>query len=264
MFGVQVHNSERRGEIRRLAKLGLPLSWHGPLLSRYLANLANEESRFAEKSLKKTANVIRRYDPSVCVFHGFLMTDVPVLAFNWRRGFERCMSAGARPELHREDGRLVRAYFDTPEYVQRLQRVKHRLASIRAEYPDIEWCIENDFPVYGGGLLLAEQMNELETPLCLDTSHLWTACVLFERDFHEEVHRLAEARRVRCVHLHASKLTREKPGSWRDGHLPLDVPNEMDLPRLVRMLDEAGMRHWVLETPHASVGDLRALAAWLG
>lgn len=263
VFGVQVHNSETRNHIRRLAKLGLPLSWHGPLLSKYFANLANENVRYAEKSLKKTVKIMRQYDPSLCVFHGFLMTDTPVLAFNRRRGFERCMSAGARPELHREDGRLVKAYFDTPEYVQRLQRTKHRLASLRTEYPDIEWCIENDFPVYSGGLLLAEQMNQLETPLCLDTSHLWTVCVLFERDFHEEVRQLAEAGRVRCVHLHASTLTRKNPGKWRDGHLPLDVPNEMDLPRLVRMLDQAGMRHWILETPHASLTDLRALAAWL-
>ena len=262
-FGIQIHNSESRADIKRLARLGAPLSWHGPLCSKYFMNLAGGESSHAEQSARKTARIMHKYDPSLVVFHGFLMTDYPVRAFNRKCGFEEAMSAGARPELHHDDGRLILDYCDTDEHLERLDRVRGRCRWLGENFPDIVWCIENDFPVYGGGLLLARHMLAVDSPLCLDTSHLWTTCVLFRQDFHAEVDQLAQAGRVRCVHLHASPLAPEEPGDWQDGHQPLNTPNRMDLPRLVRRLHEAGMRHWVLEMPRASLVDLQTLAQWL-
>jgi len=263
-LGIQIHNVTDLDWIERLAAAGTPLSYHAPLCSEYFLNLANAEFSYARQSFASTARIIRRFGPGLAVFHGFLMTDLPILAFNRERSLDECLAVARRDELCLAGSPFCSDFLDTPEYTQRLARVKQRLAQIAADFPDIQWCIENDFPVYGGGLLLAEPMAALDAPLCLDLSHLWVACLLLRRDYHRQIALLAASRRVRCVHLHANPLPLDTPvRELRDGHRSLATPNHMRLHDTVRLLRDNGVAHWVLETPEADLPDLETLAAWL-
>ena len=262
-FGIQIHNTTPREWIESLYATGAPLSFHAPVCSEYFMNLANRDISFALESVEKSVAIMERLGGDLAVFHGFLMTDAPILAFTLQRSFQDCMQVAYRKELSRRKLPLCRNFFSLPEYVERLERVKERLKQIQTDYPTITWCIENDFPVYGGGLLLAEQMAALAAPLCLDISHLWACCVMFNKDFFDQVKILIATKQLRCVHIHASRLLRKaRLSEIRDGHHSLRVPNEMELPELVRLFYENQIRHWVIETPEADIQDLQLLSDW--
>lgn len=265
VFGIQIHNTCSADWLATLGQVGVPLSYHGPLLSKYFMNLANEERRYAWESAATTAGLIERYGGRTAVFHGFLMTDVPVRIFGEFAGFDEAMRAAYRAELSRPGLMLCADFLGTEEYALRFERVRARHAELNRELAAATWCIENDYPVYGGGLLLSEQITAVGGPLCLDISHLWVASLLFGRDFHEQVTATAQSGLVECVHFHANPVRPDAPvASYRDGHTSLATPNSMDLPRVARTLQQYGVRHLVLETPQADVGDLQLLSEWLG
>jgi endonuclease IV len=265
VFGVQIHNSTPQKQIEQLAAEGLPMSFHAPSFNcDYFMNLANQDFGFARDSLRKTTEVMAGYKATTAVFHGFLMTNEPVLCFNATRGYEECMSAARRVDLSRGGTPLCGDFFNTEEYRTRFERVRERLAEVNRTFDSVTWCIENDFPAYSAGVLFAEQMLALESPLCLDVSHLWASCVLFGRDFLGEVEAVAGSGRVRCVHLHANPLRMGAPiEQINDGHRRLSTENQMNLPETARILYRGGVRHWVIETPQADLPDLQLLAEWL-
>ena len=263
-FGVQVHNVAPLPLIESLHATGVALSYHGPNCSEYFVNLANRDFGYAQESITRTAEIIARFGGDSVVFHGFLMTDYPVLAFNTERSYTECMRPAFREELIRPGTNLCADFLATDEYLQRQQLVKERLAQIAKDFPDITWCIENDYPAYGAGLFLAEQVVGLDAPLCLDVSHLWIACLLFEKDFFEQAEMIARTGRVKCVHLHSNPIQPGAPISdYRDGHLSLNHLNAIDLPRLTRILQGHGIDYWVIETSHADLADLQTLNDWL-
>ena len=249
-FGVQLHNSSEPGEIETLAAAGVPLSAHGPLNSPFNWNLAAESAEPTFEGIEANVKLFRKLKIKSCVFHGFYMTDRPVPAFGGGRSYDECMKTVFRPELAmgpRE--RLNGRYTLGAEFRRRRLRVRERLAELRRKYRSFLFCIENDFPAYGASNMLAVDAALLDHPLCLDTGHLWMTARLFELDFQLEAAAFLKTGRVRMVHLHASKYTREgyPLEEWGDGHLPLDTPGEMDLPRFVGACREAGVDYYVLE-----------------
>ena len=264
VFGIQIHNQSLMSLIERLAATGAPLSYHAPNGCEYFMNLANRDFSYAQQSIRRTAEIINRLGGDTAVFHGFLMTDVPILAFNTERSYEECKQPGFRSELSRPGTTLCCDFFGTDEYLQRYERVKQRLVQLQNDSSAITWCIENDYPAYGAGLLLAEQAVGLDTPLCLDISHLWIACLLFGRDYLQEAEMMAQTGRIKCVHFHANPTSPDAVMTdYRDGHQPLSEANAMNLPRLTAMLREHGVRHWIVEAGGADVEDLEILADWL-
>lgn len=264
-FGIQIHNSTLRDDIEPLARTGLPLSFHAPVCADYFINLAAEDIHPAITSLEQSYRTIRQYGGALAVFHGFVMSDVTIENFTPHKSFDACRAVAARDELTRENVYLCRDFFDSPEFQQRLERVRERIATLGPDFPEVLWCIENDFPCYGAGLLLAEHAAAVQAPLCLDTSHLWIAALLFGRDFMEESEAFLATGQTRCVHFHANTVTAEMPVEhFRDGHRSITTPNAMQLPTLARMLRDANVNHWVLETPEADLPDLQQLADWLG
>ncbi len=264
-FGVQVHNVSTPEQMDKLAAAGAKLSFHAPTAGcKYYMNLGNIDERYAMESLARSAEDMRRYNGKLAVFHGFIMTDAPIEIFNTMRSYDDCMAKAYRPELARDGAALNRDFFGTEEYAVRRERVKTRLKRIHQENQGILWCIENDYPAYSKGLLLAEQMLFMESPLCLDVSHLWVSCLLFGKDFLEQVEMLAASGRVACLHLHANPLRNDAPlKDYRDGHYGLGKENQMNLPEVCRMLYKAGLIHWTIETGQASLADLELLAKWL-
>ena len=139
--------------------------------------------------------------------------------------------------------------------------MKSRLRELRARHPGLQFAIENDFPCYGFGLMLAEHIAAVDGPICLDTGHLWAAAHIFGRSFHKEAEIMARSGKVRLVHFHASPFTAEVPRlEWRDGHKPLSTPNAMDLPRLVACCKECGVRHFTFEITSVSENDIHLFA----
>ena len=264
-FGVQLHNTVGADEIARLAAAGIRLSAHGPLNALFNWNLAGEHQEAVRASIAENVELFRRLGIDMAVFHGFFMTDKPVPAFGHGRSYDECMTEILRPELLWKAGcRLNGNFFDWPEFLLRRSRVRENLAWIAREYPDVTFCIENDFPAYGAGNALPETAAALKNPLCVDSAHLWMSCRLYERDFLTEARKFFASGAVRMLHLHASKYDDTYPlENWSDGHLPLTYPNRMGLPEFVTAAIDADVECIVLEIVHGSVSDLHTLAAWL-
>ncbi len=262
-FGVQLHNTAGADEIAPLVKAGIKLSAHAPLVAEYAINLGAESFDLSEQLIEYNCEMFRKLGITQTVFHGFAMSDQPVPMFGNKRSYDECMNEIFRPELSIDGkSRICSNFTDTPEFKERRQRVKERLKYIRETYPDILWCIENDFPAYGSANIFSEDAIFLDNPLCLDSSHLWATTNVFNRDFHEETLKFLDSGQVKMAHIHASIYTDEIPKEeWSDGHLPLNTPNAMELPRFIRACREADVKHYVLEIPSGNSEDIYAFAA---
>ena len=188
---------------------------------------------------------------------------LPVPSFGRGRSYDESMSRIFRPEMSIDGkSRICGDFLNTEEYALRREWVKQRLEFIRHEFPDLLFCIENDFPAYGSANLFAgDSAASFGHPICLDTCHLWAAAFIYDRDFHHEALEFLNKCDVQMVHLHASPFTPDTVKTeWGDGHLPLSIPNIMDLPRFVRNCRRAGVKHFVLEIIKATPDDIHAFA----
>lgn len=261
-FGVQLHNTAGADEIKALNAEGVKLSAHAPLIADYAINLAAKSFDLAKQLIEYNCKMFRELGISQTVFHGFGMADEPIPMFGGGRSYDECMHEIFRPELSiNGKSRICSDFTNSPEFKERQLRVKERLKYIRETYPDILWCIENDFPAYGSANIFSENSIFLENPICLDSSHLWTTAFVFDRDFHEETMIFLDSGQVKMAHIHASIYTDKIPKEdWSDGHLPLNTPNEMELPRFIRACREANVKHYVLEIPSGNCDDIHAFA----
>ncbi|MDD5697297.1 MAG: hypothetical protein PHH77_01655 [Victivallaceae bacterium] len=261
-FGVQLHNTASAREIARLIACGVKLSAHAPLLARHAINLGAAEFEPARRLIDDNCRRFREVGIARTVFHGFTMTDLPVPMFGAGRPYDECMQQIFRPELSLDGkSRICSDFTHTEEFKLRLERVRERLAYIRCRYPDILWCLENDFPAYGSANMFPEDALYLDHPICLDSSHLWTTAHIFDRDFHIEAKKYLDSGKVEMAHIHASVYTDSVPkAEWSDGHLPLHTPNSMDLPRFIRACRTAGVRHYVLEIIRGNRSDILTFA----
>ena len=256
-LGVQLHNTSPADEIALSVETGLPLTAHIPLLSEWQINLSTAELGPALESLETSAALMRRHGITEAVVHGFVMTDLPIPTFGRGRSYDDAMSAIYRPELSLPDSRLCCDFFSTDEFAERRGLTRENLRKAAVLFPDLRLYIENDFPCYGAGNLLAECAALLDNDMCLDTSHLWATAFIYDRDFMAEAEEFLRTGRVRMVHLHASSYTPATPKlQWGDGHLPLTTPNQMRLPELVSRCRRAGVNHYVLEIRRASADDI--------
>ena len=262
-FGIQLHNTATAEEIERIVGFGVPMSAHAPLLSEYAVNLAAEDAGLSLTELQRNAEIMRRHKMNRAVFHGFMMTDLPVPAFGRGRSYDECLGLIFRGEMSIDGtSRICGDFLNTEEYAMRRELVKQRLEFIRREFPDLLFCIENDFPAYGSANLFAgDSAASFGHPVCLDACHLWAASFIYDRDFHHEALEFLDECDVQMVHLHASPFTRDMAKTeWGDGHQPLSIPNLMDLPLFVRNCRNAGVKHFVLEIIRATPDDIHAFA----
>lgn len=264
--GIQVHNTAEEAEIESCRTSGLPLTVHAPLLSNWQLNLASKLLPQTLHGINRSVEVMRRLNASQAVFHGFVMTDEPVLSFGRGRSYDEAMTSVLRKELALPESRLCNDFTAMAEYQERIVMLKENLRWLRAEYPETEFLIENDFPSYGAGNIFAETAAKLNHGICLDSGHLWTASFIFDRDFITEAGKFIASGKVRMVHLHGSDYTPAIPKKdWGDGHKPLGIGQElMRLPELVRMCRDGGIRHFVFEIRGVSAADVELFARMWG
>ena len=265
-FGVQLHNTAPAEVIEKLAGEGVPLSVHGPLNQDRFWNLARKETRETFAAMDRNFKEFARMGIHEVVFHGALMSDLSPEAFGRGRSYDECMKRVYRPELARFPGKNYnRDFTSDPEFARRYDLLKENMREIRARYPEFLICLENDYPAYSAMNMFSRDMIRLETPLCLDTGHLWIAAHQAGRDYQREVELAAGSGRVRMCHLHSSIYTSAIPADqWSDGHQRLTLNNpDMDLPRVFRTLVRSGLDFFVLEIPGADVAEFEILKQWL-
>ena len=145
--------------------------------------------------------------------------------------------------------------------------MKKNMRKILNAFPDINFRIENDYPCFGQAAMLPEDMNALDFPLCLDTSHLWASCRIFGVEFLSACRKMTSGGKVTMMHLHASSFTADMPAmECRDGHLQLSTADwqHMHLDKVLRNAVRRGLRHVVLETGNAVNGDdIRLIKSFL-
>lgn len=261
VLGVQVHNSAQLDELLLAAAAGYPLTFHSPVLGEYMMNFAAEDCSVSWQMAEGQYQLMKKYQVERTVFHAALMTDVNIRAFGHGMGYRECMQASCRPELRRSsDSIFVRDYTDSEEYLMRRDRLKNNLQLLRKKYPDILWCVENDFPGFVAGVLRGRDLAYLEHALCFDTGHMWAASKMLDLDFYEELETALASKNVKMIHLHASKHRFASPHeTWGDGHLPLDHPGDMDIKLILKKCREYAVKHIVLEIAAASLKDVQTV-----
>ncbi|UDQ99191.1 hypothetical protein AAEX28_03685 [Lentisphaerota bacterium WC36G] len=272
-FGVQIHNMASEKEVEDLLKLQVPLSFHAPNLSKYQMNLASDSFEYALDSFEKTVKLIRDIkkrntpyndDYNIAVFHGFNMTDLPIECFTDVESFYRVMQNSYREEYSLPNTTVCTDFFNTDEFIMRQQRVVERQHILIEKYPDIEFVIENDLPIYSAGNLLAKCFKNYPMNFCLDSSHLWFSAFLYGKDFIEETEKFLKTNQVKMVHLHASKYTKNNPiKEWSDGHLPLTTDCEMPVKEFAIKCLKYGVKHFVLEVRHGRKSDIMQFVKYL-
>ncbi|MBE6367695.1 MAG: hypothetical protein E7052_07305 [Lentisphaerae bacterium] len=261
VIGVQVHNSALVNEFELAVACNYPLSFHAPVLGEYMMNFAAEDASLSWQMAAEQADLMRRYQVKRAVFHGALMTDLAIYAFGHGMSYHECMMQAQRSDLLRSSGSFfVRDYTASDEYLLRRDRLKNNLLELRKRYPDLLWCVENDFPAHTAGVLRGCDLAYLEHPVCFDTGHMWAASKMLELDFYAELDAALAGGMVEMIHLHASKHKFSAPhDSWGDGHLPLNIATDMDIAKIIRKCRQNQVKHIVLEIADASLSDVQTV-----
>ena len=121
-FGIQLHNTATAEEIERIVGFGVPMSAHAPLLSEYAVNLAAEDAGLSLTELQRNAEIMRRHKMNRAVFHGFMMTDLPVPAFGRGRSYDECLGLIFRGEMSIDGtSRICGDFLNTEELARYLE-----------------------------------------------------------------------------------------------------------------------------------------------
>jgi len=265
-FGVQLHNTAPVQIIRNLAGEGIPLSVHGPLNQDRFWNLSRKEIGETASAMDRNFADFEKLGIHEVVFHGALMSDTAPEAFGRGKSFNQCMEPIYRPELARYPGKNYNRDFTAePEFAARYELLRKNMEFVRARYPGFLICLENDYPAYGGMNMFFRDMVRLDTPLCLDTGHLWITTHQSGNDFLQEVKTAAGSGLLRMCHLHSSSYTSAIPADqWSDGHKRLTLVNpEMQLQQTFLTLVRGGLEFFVLEISDADVEELQIMKQWL-
>jgi hypothetical protein len=265
-LGIQIHNTADISQIERLQDYGLPLSFHGPVMTNHAINLAAEDISISLEAFDHTAELMRRFNVSDAVFHGLFMTDSPIPAYGRGKSYIEAVEHLRRPELNLKNSSVCADFFSTEEFKTRLARLKDRLHLIKHRYSGLNFLLENDCPVFISGMMLPEFFRNIEFPVCMDTGHLWATSFVYDRDFLKEARVLIDTADVRMVHLHASVYDEKTPKEkWSDGHKSLRTPNSMKLPELIMACRDAKINNFVFEFNDPAPEDIELFAEmWKG
>ena len=265
-FGVQLHNTAPAWIIGILSKEGVPLSVHGPLNQDRFWNLSRKEIGDTLAAMDRNFAEFEKLGIHEVVFHSSLMSDLTPEAFGHGKSYIECMQPFYRPEFARYPGKMFnRDFAGEPEFAERYELLRRNMELVRQRFPGFLIVQENDFPVFNEMNMFFRDMITLNSPLCLDTGHLWITTHQAGMDFQQEVKTAADSGLLRMCHLHSSSYTSTIPADeWSDGHKRLTLVNpEMDLPRAFRTMVAGWLDFFVLEISDADVEELQIMHQWL-
>jgi len=265
-LGVQIHNTAEKSLLDNISRFGVPLSFHAPVLADFAANFAAKDPALAFEILDQAAVLMRTYGVGKAVFHGFFMTDNPIPAFGRGRTYEECARAVWRPDLVYPNSSVCRDFSGSDEFKERAERLKKNLQVLKNRYDDVEFMIENDCPLYVSGMMFPETFIGLDFPVCLDTGHLWASSFVFGQDFYESLETIAGTSLVKMSHLHTSPFNATVPKEkWSDGHMNFSAPTMMNMRRIIKVLKQNNVKHFIFEFNDFSTKDIDIFAEmWEG
>lgn len=259
---VQLHNTVTDECIKKIAACGLPMTAHAPVVGDFSLNLATEENLdVIWSAFDENAEFMRKHNINKSVFHGFSMCDDLIPRMRSQADYRVTLRKSCRDELLLEDTWLNVDYTHLEEYKMRREILKNNLAELRKRYRDLTFCIENDMPIYGYSNMRLAQMTSLEHPVCVDIGHLYSAALLFDFDFFEDLEIGLQNLNVQMVHLHNSLMSKEMPRKeLTDGHQRLVTPSVMNWQKALNIFLKYNISNFVLEIGSANADDVHAFA----
>ena len=261
--GVQLHNTVSEKAIQTIIDCGLPMSVHAPVVGDFSLNLATDKNLdIVFEAFEKNAAFMRKYNITRSVFHGFSMCDEPVPRMRCIEDYRTTLRRSCRDEFLFKGTWLNIDFSHLEEYKIRQNILKNNLAELRKRYPDLLFCIENDFPVYGYSNMRMTQMQIYEHPVCLDIGHLYASALLFDFDFFEEMEYALQNLDIQMVHFHNSLMSADIPKKEiTDGHQRLVTPSKMNWQQALKLLLKYNIYNFILEIGTANADDVHAFAA---
>ncbi|MBP7736949.1 MAG: hypothetical protein KA369_13310 [Spirochaetes bacterium] len=265
-FGIQIHNSIDEPFLRILGELRgeIEFSAHSPLLAKYFLNLASGDMAHIKPSLDDAVSGLDAFGTDLFFFHGFFLTDKPIL--HDMKNYRRAMAASIGPEFSLNGSFIMDpAFFETERYAAMKEVFRKNLALARELYPHLIVAVENDFVGIGSGLQRPREIIELARDLWFDTGHFWCASLVHGFDFYEETARVLNSVRVHGVHVNNNLMTRRDPlEGMRDSHTHFYIESEQRLKPLVRSIADRGIPRLTLEIVDGDIRDLEIVLDWLG
>jgi hypothetical protein len=265
-FGIQIHNSIDEPFLRTLAELrgDIEFSVHSPLLAKYFLNLTSGEMADIKPSLDEAVSRLGAFGTDLFFFHGFFLTDKPIL--HDMKNYRRAMAASIGPGFSLNGTFIMDpAFFGTERYAAMKENFRKNLLLAKDLYPGLTVAVENDFVGIGSGLQRPREIIELARDLWFDTGHFWCASLVHGFDFYEETARVLDSVRVHGVHVNNNLMTSRDPReSIQDSHTHLYIESEQRLKPVVRSIADRGIPRLTLEIVDGDTRDLEIILDWLG
>ena len=268
-FGIQMHNTASVEQVEILSRENVPLSFHAPIGGKHYINLATRNLEPSIKSLEDTLLLMEKYGVKLAVFHGFFLTDNTIPSFTELtiESFKNALQAAYREDLlYSKDypkDPISNINFSGEEYQERLSILKENLAYIDKKYEGFDLCIENDFPEYSFGSILADYISQFNHKICLDTGHLYGTSVLYNLDVVKEAEKILKTGNVKCTHFHNSFLKRNAPPlEVTDGHKNLYIESELPLKEILRLMLEYNVDDYIFEVRTGDLKDFETFINW--
>jgi len=266
-FGIQIHNSIEKD----LYNLMLPLtkdysfSIHSPVFAQYFLNLAANDYTFTKACIDNCLQYLPLYNTDLLFFHGFFMTDTPIIQDmkNYRRTIRKGIG-----EQYCLNGSFIMdpAFFSTDMFYQYKEVFRTHFAKLKNDLKskNITIAQENDFVGIGSGLQRPQEIHELIDNLWFDLGHFWTSSLLHGFDYHEEAFRLIDSKNIVGVHLNHNLIKKGTPHEQiRDSHAHFKLESEINLGPIVRKLFEKNVPIITLEIVDGDIDDIKQLFKWI-
>jgi hypothetical protein len=264
-FGVQLHNSighELYDEIMK-NRDGVKLSMHSPVFADYFINLAAPDFDLALSTCRANAERLTEIGSDILFFHGFFMTDKPLV--HDMKNYRKAMTAGIGDDFRLNDSFIMNpAVFETELYQSYKQQFADHFKKLQSLFPQLRVALENDFIGMGSGLQRPQELHELVNPLWFDLGHFWCSSLLHGFDYYDECERVAASKDIVGVHINHNFMTGSTPKeALKDSHGHIYEPSAQRLGSVVRGLLDRGVDLFTLEIVDGNAEDLRTFFSWI-
>jgi len=256
-FGIQLHNSISKNLYNLLKDIDTEFTVHAPVLSDYFINLANEDFSTVISGFHNTANIMQSLRCNIALFHGFFMTNKPIR--NDPANYGKVLRDSIDNKYKLDDTRVMNPKFlETEEFKKYQNIVKTNMKRLRENYPSYTLCIENDFPGIGNGTQTPSHLIYLDSPVWLDTGHLWASAILNKFDFYRGLDLICKQCKVIGVHLNTNRT----PLQWNfknpngDTHSHFSRDYDMDITKIICILKNNNITHFTIEIMDGDAEDI--------
>jgi hypothetical protein len=242
----------------------LNFSVHSPLFAKYFLNLAATDFSNVLATSKDCTPFLKDLKTDIFFFHGFFMTDKPIV--HDMKNYRKTIKTGMGDDFSLNGSFIMDPrFFDTERFAQYKEVFKGNLSKLKSEWPDFIISLENDFPGVGSGLQRPAEIHELIDNLWFDLGHFWTSSLLHGFDFHEEANRLLDEKNITGIHLNHNLVKKSsKKELICDSHTHFYLESEMNLAPIVQKIFDKKVGIVVLEILDGDIKDLEVLFSWLG